>query len=106
MINPEPNLSITDQQIQLVLQGLIDHLIQTKDSSSEILLSGKAGDQHIQIEINKNNIQILVCHKVNKALYALVRFDKNTREFGLHHNISLIKKSVVDLILLEGMNVI
>jgi hypothetical protein len=42
-------ISNTDRQVQLVVQALVDHLIQSRDGAEEIHITGAAGDYGVQI---------------------------------------------------------
>lgn len=100
------DLSNTDQQIQLIVQGLVDHLIQSHDGADEIHITGAAGEYGIQVDITETNIQILVAHSMTYELYAWTTYLKESRSLGIHYRHSLLSKYLNDLILLERMDVI
>lgn len=99
-------LSNTDQQVQLVVQGLVDHLIQSRDGADEIHITGAAGEYGVQVDITETDIQILVAHSITYELYAWTSYLKESRTLGIHHRHSLLSKYLNDLILLERMDVI
>lgn len=99
-------LSVTDEKIQVVVQGLVEHLIDARDKADEIHLTSAAGDYGIQVDITETNIQILVAHLVTNKLYAWTSFIKETGKVGINFRHELLGKYLNDLILLEKMHLI
>ncbi|BBI30760.1 hypothetical protein [Cohnella abietis] len=96
-------IAVQDEQVQAVVQGLVEHLIESNDGASEVAVSGLAGELRVQIENTDEIIRIIVYHNVNMMLYALASYNKSIREPGLHHRAELINKYLTNLILLERM---
>lgn len=99
-------LTVLDEQVQVVIEGLIQHLIEHRDGSEDILITGMAGEEKVQIEVKNGHLRIVVFHSETKRLYALASFDRYTNQFGLNHRQELISRFMTDLILLDKMDVI
>lgn len=99
-------LSALDEQIRVMLEGLIQHLIEHRDDAKEISIAAMAGEEKIQIEVKNGHVRIAVFHVESKRLYALASYDRYNNQYGLNHRQNLINRFLTDLILLDKMDAI